>query len=83
MTKKSTIVPGDIVQVIHPTSGWYPCLAIVEEVESWGIKGYTDVPRQGRAYIRLEHENIVKVGHIAKALDPSATVDEGPADEAI
>lgn len=77
--------PGDIVQVVHAASGWYPCLIVVEEVESWGVKGYTDVPRQGRAYIRMEHENITKVGHIAKPLEeihaePDATPDpeDGP-----
>lgn len=75
--------PNDIVQVIHPANGWYPCLIVVEEVEHWGVKGYTDVPRQGRAYIRMEFENITKVGHTAKTLDPSAVVDEGPEDEAI
>lgn len=73
-TPKNPLVPGDIVQVVHASNGWYPCLVVVEDAESWGVKGYTDVPRQGRAYIRLEYTDIVKVGHIAPKVDPEAGV---------
>jgi hypothetical protein len=44
---------GDIVQVIPGTSDWAPCLVVVSELKSFGIQGYTSIPFQGDAYIRL------------------------------
>ena len=53
---------GDIVQVIDPESNWFPCLVIVEELKSFGIQGYTTVPIQGDAYIRLNRGQYEFVG---------------------
>jgi hypothetical protein len=47
------VTKNDIVQAIPGVTEWAPCLVIVSEVKSWGIQGYTSVPRGGDAYIRL------------------------------
>lgn len=44
----------DIVQADPNKSQWGPCLVVVSEVKAWGIQGYTSMPRQGDAYIRLK-----------------------------
>jgi hypothetical protein len=40
-TRMST---GDIVQITNPEKAYYPGLAIVQNVYSWGIKGYALIP---------------------------------------
>jgi hypothetical protein len=45
--------PGDIVQADPSKTHWGPCLVVVEEIKSYGIAGYTSIPRAGRAYIHL------------------------------
>lgn len=57
----------DIVQITNPKHHWYPCLIIVSEVKSFGIQGYTYIPKNNigdiaRAYIRLKHEDFETVG---------------------
>jgi hypothetical protein len=52
---------GDIVQA-RRGHDWFPCLVIVTEVRSWGIRGYTSVPREGDAYIRLENGDFEDTG---------------------
>lgn len=59
----STFKPGDIAQVINEKHQWFKCLVIVEEVKSWGIQGYTTIPLQGDAYIRLNYDEITLVGY--------------------
>lgn len=60
---------GDIVQIIDKEHGWYPSLLIVDEPKSWGIQGYTLIPKSNdgsepvaTAYNRLLNEQIEKVG---------------------
>ncbi|CAH1661886.1 hypothetical protein CHELA1G11_12001 [Hyphomicrobiales bacterium] len=52
----------DIVQAIPGASEWAPCLVVVSEVKTWGIQGYTSVPRGGEAYIRLTWDKIEPTG---------------------
>ena len=52
---------GDIVQAT-PESDWSCALVVVTEVKSWGVQGFTQVPRGGRAYIRLAFEKFEKTG---------------------
>lgn len=55
-------VVSDIVQVTNSANKWFPCLVIVTEVKPWGVQGYTSVPLQGDAYIRLNEEEYEVVG---------------------
>ena len=54
--------PHDIVQANPETTHWGPALVVVEEVRTWGVVGYTDIPRSGRAPIRLTWEQIAPTG---------------------
>jgi len=56
------IKKGDIVQVTSSENKWYPCLVIVSDVKEFGIQGYTSMPTQGDAYIRLKKEEYEIVG---------------------
>lgn len=47
------IAPNDIVQCV-PSHGWAGCLVVVDEVRSWGIQGFVQIPQGGQAYIRLK-----------------------------
>ena len=58
---------GDIVQITNPEHHWFPALIIVSEPKSFGIQGYTVIVSNspepnGRAYIRLKHDEIEFVG---------------------
>jgi hypothetical protein len=53
---------NQIVQVTNEKHHWYPALVVVDEVKSWGIQGYSHIPHQGQAYIRLKNEDIEVVG---------------------
>jgi hypothetical protein len=56
-----TVERGDIIQ-IRPDAHWGGCLLLVEEVKSWGIQGYVEIPMKGRAYLRVPHEDYEIVG---------------------
>lgn len=56
---------GDIVQADPEMCRWGPCLVVVHEVKSWGIMGYTHVPLQGDAWIRLKWSEIEPTGGTA------------------
>lgn len=60
----------DIVQVV-PEHKWCGCLVIVTEVKNWGIQGFVQVPMQGQAFIRLNHEDFEKVGEATFVLGNS------------
>lgn len=57
-----TVRVNDIVQVTNQENDWFPCLVVVSEIKAWGIQGYTSVPCQGDAYIRLQAADYEKVG---------------------
>mgnify|MGYP001612868222 FL=1 len=50
----TTIEIGDIVQADPDKTEWGPSLVIITEIRSWGIQGYTHIPRGGDAFIRLK-----------------------------
>ncbi|MBX3288427.1 MAG: hypothetical protein KF855_03685 [Acidobacteria bacterium] len=58
---------NDIIQITDKGHPWYPALAVVEEVRSWGALAYvwmidnTD-DSNGQAYIRLKSESFETVG---------------------
>ncbi|MCK9543756.1 MAG: hypothetical protein M0R03_17185 [Novosphingobium sp.] len=59
---------GTIVQITNEQHHWFPCLIIVDEIKSWGIRGYITVPNNdrektnGNAFIRLNNEEFEIVG---------------------
>jgi hypothetical protein len=53
---------GDIVQANPETSEWGPSLVVVSEVKSFGIQGYTHIPRGGDAFIRLTWDQFDATG---------------------
>lgn len=57
-----TVVVGEIVQANPETTPWGPALVVVSEVKPWGVQGYTHVPRQGDAYIRLTWDQFEPTG---------------------
>lgn len=59
---KMDVVKGDIVQADPGATEWGPSLVVVDEVKSWGIQGYTHIPRSGDAYIRLQWNEFERTG---------------------
>lgn len=64
-----TIDRGDIVQIVNDKHPWFPCLAIVDEVKSWGVQAYVLVPesndgstRPSLAWNSLVFTDITPVG---------------------
>lgn len=62
MSEPFLVAVGDIVQADPETSHWGPCLVVVSEVKSWGIQGFTAMPRAGNAYIRLAWHEMKPTG---------------------
>jgi hypothetical protein len=60
----NTISKNSIIQIM-PSHKWGGCLAVVDEVKSFGCQAYVSMPDAqgvGRAYIRLNHEEYEPVG---------------------
>ena len=57
-----TIRIGDIVQANPEKCEWGPSLVVVSEIKSWGIQGYTHIPFQGDAFIRLKFADFEPTG---------------------
>jgi hypothetical protein len=69
----------DIVQITeNGQEGWVGCLLVVSEVRSWGILGYTKIPLQGDAYLRVPFDQLELVGR-ALLVHPE---DEEPSSDA-
>ena len=66
---------GTIVQITDRDHHWFPCLIIVDEVKSWGVKGYITYPvsndgnPNNSAWIRLSNGEFKEVGE-AKLVIP-------------
>jgi hypothetical protein len=59
----ATIIKNSIVQVNENANvDWLGCLVQVDEVFTWGIQGWVQIPKQGQAYIRLKNEEIEYIG---------------------
>ena len=52
---------GIIIQITEAHE-WVGCLAIVDEVKSFGCQAYVEIPLQGSAYIRLNTSDFEVVG---------------------
>ena len=59
---KDNIRVGSIVQANPERSEWGPSLVVVSEIKSFGIQGYTHIPRGGDAFIRLGWADIEVTG---------------------
>lgn len=55
---------NDIVQITDPKHHWFSCLIVVDKIANWGCIGYIEVPRNGKAYVRLEHNEFKIVGQV-------------------
>lgn len=69
---------GDIIQIAPPHK-WGGCLAVVDEVKSFGCQAYISIPHNdgtppGQAYIRLNTEDFESIG--AKVIFAPATEAE-------
>lgn len=56
----------DVIQIAPPHK-WGGCLAIVDEVKSWGVQAYVPIPNNdgtppGNAYIRLNNGDFESLG---------------------
>ena len=72
MSERKSVSENDIVQAVPGETEWAPALVVVSEVRSWGIQGYTSIPRGGDAYIRLTWDQFEKTGGRAVFIpDPS------------
>lgn len=71
---KQTVIPGVIVQANPELSKWGPSLVVVREVRPWGIQGYTYIPLQGAAFIRLKWTEFeLTGGHTVWDVAPAET----------
>lgn len=61
VSNSSDVKVGDIVQAVRGND-WFPCLVVVTEVKSWGIQGYTSIPKRGDAYIRINNGEFEDTG---------------------
>lgn len=59
---KDKIQEGDIIQIVNPENAWFPALLIVSEVKSWGVQAYLFVPKQGKAFYRIDKDDFAIVG---------------------
>ncbi len=73
---KDALEIHDIVQAIPGVTHWGPCLVVVSEIKTWGIQGYTSIPMQGDAYIRLKFGEFEHTGGRA-AYVPAPPPDDG------
>lgn len=56
------IKKNSVVQANELSGEWTGCLLQVSEVKSWGVQAWIEIPKNGRAYIRLEFAKIDYVG---------------------
>ena len=55
---------NDVIQ-ITPKDKWGGCLAIVDDVKSWGVQCFIQIPFQGRAYYRVAWDAFEVIGEAA------------------
>ena len=62
---RQKITIGSIVQANPEICEWGPSLVIVTGLKRWGVTGYTHIPFQGDAFIRLKWADIEVTGGVA------------------
>ena len=59
----STVAVGDVVQIRpNERENFGGCFMVVEEVKSWGLMGYCQVPAGGVAYYRVRAPDYYRIG---------------------
>jgi hypothetical protein len=88
VTFKEPAKVGDVVQMDPAKSRWGAVLVVVEETRSWGVIGYFLAPGAagegspvtikgtGAAYIRIKHEDYVRIGVAEWTLAPNAGFED-------
>ena len=66
---------NDVVQIV-PDHKWSGCFVLVTEVKSWGVQGFIQVPMEGQAYIRLQHDEFELVGTAPFIFERNITEEE-------
>lgn len=69
---------GDIVQV-RPEHRWAHCLAVIDEVKSWGVQAYVTMYTPhgtGPAYVRLKYDDFDIVGARVLTETPPLVIPE-------
>ena len=57
------IKENSVVQINeNGQEGWVGCLVQVDEVKSWGIQGWVQIPMGGRAFIRVNNGEFDVIG---------------------
>ena len=75
----SAVKQGSVIQISesHPIFSLHGTLMIVEEVKSWGVQGYVQIPYKGTAFFRVSNGSYYLVGEAVLALaDTEDTEDE-------
>jgi hypothetical protein len=68
------ILPADIIQITRPDHPWFPSIAVVSEVKSFGVQAFVFMPANdgtGEAYIRLSADDYEPVGAAALVVSRS------------
>lgn len=66
---------GDVIQ-INENHKWQGCLAIVDEVKSWGIQAYVPIPIGGNAFVRLMYGDFEVIGKATLVINDEVEDDE-------
>lgn len=60
---------GDIIQIANAEHGWWGCLLVVQEVRTWGVLAYANIPKSNdgseapaQAHNRLQRGSYEVVG---------------------
>ncbi len=76
MDRDERIIVDSVVQANEKfKEGWRGCLIQVDEIKSWGIQGWVQLPMQGSAYIRLKWDEMDYIGQAV--LGPKREEEEG------
>lgn len=53
---------GSIIQANENAGDWCGTVLIVDEVKSWGVQAFANIPMNGDAYIRLKPDQYEVLG---------------------
>lgn len=62
MKRDERIKENSVVQANEKASDWSGCLLQVDEVKTWGVQAWVNIPKSGNAYIRLKWDQIEYIG---------------------
>ena len=57
------IKENSVIQITETgQEGWVGCLLQVNEIKSWGVLGWVQIPMKGSAYLRVKFEDLEHIG---------------------